>query len=512
MNNVLSNEYYNNCHCHTHETNPIMPDSIAKTEDYIARALELGHKNIFTTEHGGSRDIYPVYGLCKKAGLKMIVGAEAYYTDDIYYSRHKDPEYVNRLFMSCFKVWKKKFEPQWNEKYFKEDKLGKALTQMHKEFETEDLLLFEDKKKRDKAFKAVFSSAKEFKDTLEESFYKILNKVKKLDRTNYHVLIVALNENGQEELNRILSVANIDGMYSKRPRVDLKLLLSLPKDDIIISTACVGGRLFVDNYKKKFLEPMLNHFGENFFLETQNHNAVKQIKWNQDILELKSEYGINLIHGCDSHYIYPEQAVDRDDFVKGKGVWFEHDDENTFILDYPSRTEIVKRYHEQGILSDKQIEETLNNTLVFDKAEDLNLNDDIKMPTIYPELTADERFEKLNGIVKRNLKKKLNSGVPKKKWVEYIKAVQFEMNIIKETSIPSVRTCDYFLINERIIDKGVNKYNGVLTRTGRGSGVSYLVNHLLGFTEIDRLDAEVPLYPTRFMSASRILESRSMPD
>ena len=88
----------------------------------------------------------------------------------------------------------------------------------------------------------------------------------------------------------------------------------------------------------------------------------------------------------------------------------------------------------------------------------------------------------------------------------------FEMGIVKETSIPSVRTCDYFLINHKIINRGTNVYGGILTRTGRGSGVSFLINHLLGFTEIDRLDAEVPLYPTRFMSASRILESRSLPD
>jgi DNA polymerase III alpha subunit len=71
---------------------------------------------------------------------------------------------------------------------------------------------------------------------------------------------------------------------------------------------------------------------------------------------------------------------------------------------------------------------------------------------------------------------------------------------------------DYFLLNERIIDRAVNVYNGILTRTGRGSAVSFYVNKLLGFTEIDRFESEVPLYPSRFMTVSRIMESKSLPD
>ena len=69
-----------------------------------------------------------------------------------------------------------------------------------------------------------------------------------------------------------------------------------------------------------------------------------------------------------------------------------------------------------------------------------------------------------------------------------------------------------FLLNKAIIDKAVNEYGGILTRTGRGSAVSYGINKLLGFTEIDRFDSEVPLYPSRFISSSRLLQSRSLPD
>lgn len=486
----MENQYYNNQHCHTHETNPTMTDCIVKTEDYIKRAKELGHKNIFTTEHGGSRDIYPVYELCKKHGLNMIFGAEAYYVDDINYTRSKDIKYVNDLFMKCYNVWSNKHN-------------------INLDFDVDELNLFSEKKKRDKSFSAVFKDFKEQREELESLFYSALEKVKKMDRKNYHLIIIAMTENAMEEINVILSKANIEGMYNKRPRVDLSMMLSLPKDEVIVTTACVGGRLFTDNYEEKFLNPMMNHFGDNFMLEVQDHNTPMQIEWNKKILELKDKYGLKIIHGCDSHYIYPEQAKDRDDFIKGKGVWYS--DEENFVMDYPEKSEIIQRYRNQGVLSEDLALEALNNTLIFDNAEPIILNDDVKMPTIYPELTPSERFSKLYDIVKENLSEKLKE-VPREKWREYVDATKFEMDIIKETSIPEVRTCDYFLINHQIIDKGVNKYGGVLTKTGRGSAVSFLVNHLLKFTEIDRLDAEVPLYPTRFMSTSRILESRSMPD
>lgn len=545
-------EMYDNYHCHTDHTNPTMSDSIVKTKDYIKRARTLGHTSVFTTEHGGTRDVYPVYGECKdsddnivdridnylmsvyrrngiekpiwlkyrtvdkkkrletyksspvfskfvfKYDLKMVVSAEAYYTDDLDYSRHKDEKFLNTLFEKCYELWLKK------NKKFLEGQMEEVSFAIH------EIPLMADKKKRDKAFAQIFKPVKKISDEILETYDVMLKKIKKMDRKNYHLMLIALNENGQEEINRVLSEANVRGMYNGRPRIDRKLLLSLPKDDVIVTSACVGGRLFTDGYMDKFFNPVFNHFDKNFYLEVQDHKTPLQIEWNKKIFKLREEYGVQLIHGCDSHYIFPEDAKDRDDYIKGKGIWY--DDEENFVLDYPSRNEIVERYKAQGVLSDDEIQEALNNTLISDRVEDLGLNKEIKMPTIYPELTAEERFDVLNDIVKKKMKIKLNKEVPKKRWKEYLEAMLFEMNIIKETSIPSVRTCDYFLINQKIIEIGINKYGGVLTKTGRGSAVSFLTNHLLGFTEVDRLDAEVPLYPTRFMSASRILKSVSLPD
>lgn len=340
--------------------------------------------------------------------------------------------------------------------------------------------------------------------------YYVDDRFSKESRTNYHLVVISLNSSGMKQINKINSEANKSGFYY-HPRIDRELLLSLNPKDVVVTTACIHNRINHgdDNGIDEFLLPLKNHFGNHLFLEVQSHNHPAQIEWNKKILELSLEYKIDIIHGCDSHYIAEEDYKDRLIFLKGKGM--DYGEENDFVLDYPKADTIFDRYRVQGILSDNQVEMALNNTLIFDKAEDLALSDNVKMPTIYPNLSVEDRYKKLLSIVKINLKEKLKT-IPKKRHKEYVDAVKFEMDIIKSTNTEDIRIADYFLINERIINIGVNKYGGILTKTGRGSAVSFITNYLLGFTEVDRLDAEVPLYPTRFISKSRILETRSMPD
>ena len=200
----------------------------------------------------------------------------------------------------------------------------------------------------------------------------------KTNRATYHIVLIAMNDYGRRQINSILSKANVDGYYYK-PRIDLNCLLSLNPDDVVITTACIMSRLFKgDDWEKKFFLPVFEHFKDNFYLEVQSHNDDKQASYNFDILRLKDNYGCKLIHGNDSHYIRPEDSKYRDFFCKGKGITYE--DESGFILDYPDSDTIVQRYKEQGVLTDNDISEALNNTLVFDNCEPLNINKKIKIP------------------------------------------------------------------------------------------------------------------------------------
>ena len=326
---------------------------------------------------------------------------------------------------------------------------------------------------------------------------------KEKDNANYHIVIIAKNQDGFYELNEIMSESNRSGFYYK-PRIDIELIKRLNPNNFFITSACVGGILRPSDDMKTLFEAVYSHFGNNFYLEVQNHPFDIQINHNRNMLMLKQHYNMQIIHANDSHYIYPEQAKDRVKFLKGKGI--NYGDEDSFVLDFPDYDTVVERYKKQGLLSDWQIKEAMDNTLIFDECEELHFNKEIKMPTIYPNYTQEEKDKELaKHLSEKWDKEKVN--VDKSRWKEYQNGIAFEYNIVKDTQM-----ADYFLFNEKMVELAKEKYGGVLSRTGRGSAVSFYINKLLGFTEIDRFEAPVPLYPTRFMSTARILETRSLPD
>lgn len=319
------------------------------------------------------------------------------------------------------------------------------------------------------------------------------------DRSNYHLMLVALNREGFKDINRIISESNKTGFYYKN-RIDMELLLSLNPLNIIITTACIAGRLRNDEGTDEFITKLKCHFGKNFYLETQSHQDILQVDYNKKIIKLHKQYDIKLIHANDSHYIHKEDAKYRDMFLQAKGIFY--GEESNFTLDYPSYDEIVDRYKQQGILTDSEVKEALDSTLIFDKCKDLKIDKKIKMPKIYKGNSS----RKLKQIIVEKWKEEKKS-INKNDLPKYIEAIKFEMDIINKTHME-----DYFLLDYEIIKKTVNEYNGILTKTGRGSAPSFYLNKLLGFTNIDRVNSPITLYPTRFMSVSRILETVSLPD
>lgn len=332
--------------------------------------------------------------------------------------------------------------------------------------------------------------------------YMVKNRKEK-DNSNYHVVLIAKNQDGFYELNSIMSESNRSGFYYK-PRIDIELLKQLTPNNFFITSACVAGFLRPGDDMKELFEAVYNHFGKNFFLEVQNHSFDIQIQHNKNMLLLKQYYDMQLIHANDSHYIYPEQAQDRIKFLNGKGM--NYGDEDSFILDFPDYDTIVERYKKQGLLSGWQIQEALENTLIFDECEELYFDKEIKMPTIYPGYTQEEKNHELAKHLSEKWEQE-KEHVDKARWKEYQEGIAYEYKIVKDTNM-----ADYFLFNEKMVELAKNKYGGILSKTGRGSAVSFYINKLLGFTEIDRFVAPVPLYPTRFMSTARILETRSLPD
>lgn len=335
-------------------------------------------------------------------------------------------------------------------------------------------------------------------------YYFVKDRFEK-DRTNSHLLVVAKNEEGRREMTSIMSEANKTGFFY-HPRIDEELLFSLTPENVIATTACLSSPL--NNYSEdeamRFLSKAKEHFGDNFYIEVQPHTNIKQVEFQRKILKYNKTFGFPLILGVDSHYIKLEDDKTRDLFLKGKNIHYPAED--GFTMDYPDITDIVKRLKLQGVLTDAQIEEAITNTLVVRDFEGVSLNKEIKMPSLYSGKSHEEKIKILKGLINEKWEED-RKEIPEEKWGEYIEAIREEIEIIEET-----RMEDYFLLNHAIIEKAVNEYGGVITSTGRGSAPSFYVNKLLGLTDIDRVSAPITLYPTRFMSKSRILETRSLPD
>lgn len=315
------------------------------------------------------------------------------------------------------------------------------------------------------------------------------------DRSNRHIIIIALNHDGIRDLNRIISESFETGMYYK-PRIDKELLFSLNPNNVVITTACVAG-LWDD---EELIIEMKDYFKQNFFLEVQDHNEEIQKKVNKRVLQLAQKHRIRLIHANDSHYIYPEDAKYRDLFLKAKGIVYEQ--ETNFILDYPDYDTIVKRYEAQGILNKNQIKEAIESTYIFENINcDDYINDDIKLPSV-----AENPNEELKRVITESWNED-KERIPKEKRKEYLDAIRYEFDIIEKTNM-----ANYFLIDYNIAKIAKEKYGGVLTNTGRGSAPSFYTTKLLHLTNIDRLESPITLFPTRFMSIERILGARSLPD
>lgn len=346
--------------------------------------------------------------------------------------------------------------------------------------------------------------AKEYglKPLIGAEAYWVKDRTEK-DRTNCHIFLGAKNERGRQALNDVLSEANLTGFYGQ-PRLDVPLLLSLPKDDLIVTTACIAYWRY-ENIKE-ITAMLAKHFGKNFFLEVQYHNTESQRELNKRILRLHNELKIPLIMGCDSHYIGADQGQTRTDFLVSKGLTYP--DEEGWFLDYPDGDTAYERFANQCVLSHNEINDAMDNTGVFLEIEEYDspiFNTDIKMPSLFPALSQEEKNEKYKSLVWSGWEE-YKKQVPEDKWDLYESEIAKEIKTVEDTHM-----ADYFIDNYHIIRKG-KENGGWLTKSGRGSAVSFITNMLLGFTEVDRIAAKVHMYPERFMSATRILQSGSLPD
>lgn len=316
------------------------------------------------------------------------------------------------------------------------------------------------------------------------------------DKRNFHLVVIAKDQEGFYELNEMISEAYLSGFYMK-PRIDFELLGKLDTKHFICTTACVAGPVS-DEEGLKYCEILREIFRDNFYLEVQHHPQEIQKKHNAKIMQIYRKTGIPLIYGTDSHYIRHEDAALRKEQLLSFGINNQYEDE--FDLFLPTAQEAYDMLLAQNVLSVPQIREAMEHTLILRECEGVSFTTEKKIPNSRQDLTLEQRNklyqrEVCNGYIAK-------AGMPNK---EEAAQLRQEMDAVTDTG-----TADYFITMKDIVDEGIRN-GGVLTTTGRGSGVSFATNYALGFTSINRLHCPVRLFPDRFISKER-LASGSLPD
>ena len=315
----------------------------------------------------------------------------------------------------------------------------------------------------------------------------------------YHLVLLAENQKGYENLTKIVSKAFVEGYYYK-PRVDMELLEEY-HEGIIALSACLAGEVQKNLQRAMYQEAFAaakryeNIFGKgNFFLELQDHGMQEQAMVNQQLLRLSQESGIELVATNDVHYTYAEDEKPHDILLciqTGKKL----EDENR--MRYEGGQYYVKSEEEMRALF-PYAQEAIDNTQKI--ADRCNVEIEFGV-TKLPKYDVPEGYtswEYLNKLCFEGLQKHYGKeGQPPKQ--ELADRLTYELSVIQKMGY-----VDYFLIVWDFIKYA--KDHDIMVGPGRGSAAGSIVSYCLGITNIDPIRYQ--LLFERFLNPERV----SMPD
>ena len=315
------------------------------------------------------------------------------------------------------------------------------------------------------------------------------------DDRYYHLVLLAENNEGYENLTKIVSKGFVEGYYYK-PRVDKELLRTCHKGIIALS-ACLAGEVpryltkgMYEEAKDRALEYQ-EIFGKgNYFLELQDHGIPDQQLVNQQLMELSQETGIELVATNDVHYTYADDAKAHDILLciqTGKKL----SDENR--MRYEGGQYYVKSEEEMAALFPYARQALENTQKIADRCSVEIEFGVTKLPKYdVPEgYTSWEYLQKLcyEGMDQRY-------RIPSQ---ELKDRLAYELDTIRHMGY-----VDYFLIVWDFIKYA--KDHGIAVGPGRGSAAGSIVSYCLGITTIDPIHYQ--LLFERFLNPERV----SMPD
>jgi DNA polymerase-3 subunit alpha len=339
------------------------------------------------------------------------------------------------------------------------------------------------------------------------------------DKARYHLIILAMNNQGYQNLMKLSTIANLDGFYYF-PRIDHDLLEKY-NEGLIILSACMGselgqavkdGRIEDAEKTAKWYKSI---FGDRYYLEIQDHGHPKnpifsqeQKKVNDGILKIGKKFNIPVVVTCDAHYLkHEDQDAHEALLCVGTGSFLA--DENRMSLkDFPlhveSSAQIIERWgadYPEVITNTKAIADRCDVELELGKI--LIPKFDVPKPfdeKSYLHLLVYRGLSWRYGSVEESRSKRITMEEAMETLPpEILERTKFELDVIDSMGFNG-----YFLIVQDFINWGKDK--GIVFGPGRGSAAGSIVAFATRITELDPIKYD--LLFERFLNPDRI----SMPD
>ena len=316
----------------------------------------------------------------------------------------------------------------------------------------------------------------------------------------YHLILLAKNNEGYMNLVKLASDAACKGFYMK-PRINFELLKE-HHEGIICCSACLGGEVLQNLLKGDYEEAKAvakrykDLFGDDYYIELQDHGLEDQKRTNPDLIKIAKELGIKMIITNDSHYLRKEDA-DWHDTLLCMQTQSMKDEENRFH--FPNNEFYVKTVSEMRDafkwMDSETFDECIKNTVDIAEQCHVTIKWEAPLPDfpVPPNHTTDSYLEEL---VQQGLKRKYGEEniTPELK-----ERVQYELSIIEKMGFSA-----YFLITWDFIHYA--KTHDIPVGPGRGSAAGSVVAYALDITDLDPIRHH--LLFERFLNPERF----SMPD
>ncbi len=333
------------------------------------------------------------------------------------------------------------------------------------------------------------------------------------DKNRYHLILLAMNQTGYQNLMQLSTIANLDGYYYK-PRIDHELLEKY-NEGLIALSACLGGelsdKLKDDDYEggKEVAKWYQSVFGDRYYMEIQDHTeSALQTRVNNQIFKISKELGIDCVVTSDAHYVLPEDQEAHEILLcVGTGAYLSDEKRMSlrdFHLHVTDPKDVIGRWgneHPEIIKNTKKIADRCQVDFEFGK---------ILIPTFETPEGHDEKSYlhelvwqglawRYGGATKADAAKLSIDDAKKTLPEDIVERANYELGVIDSMGFNG-----YFLIVQDFINGGKNQ--GIIFGPGRGSAAGSIIAYSIAITELDPLKYD--LLFERFLNPDRI----SMPD